>query len=117
VSAIEDLEPNGEPPDEAGSLLLQLVAAVDYLRRGVRPGFTAWDAFEEALRWHIGIDEDWTVADPLGRATRLSFTSTGPSTAETFNVAIRRWAEATADVYNGGLSWEPWAARTIAITD
>lgn len=117
MSAIEDLEPSSEPVDEAGSLLIQLVAAVDYLRRGIRPGFTVWDAFEEALRWRAGEDADRSVADPLGRAIRQSISSSGPSSAETFNVAIRRWAEATADVYNGGLAWEPSAARTIAITD
>jgi hypothetical protein len=107
VSAIEDLEPNDEPLDEAGSLILQLVAAVDYLRRGVRPGFTVWDAFEEGLRWHAGIDEDWTVADPLGRAIRLSFASTGDQVAaETLNIAVRHWVEAVSGVYNCSLPWE-----------
>ena len=115
MSPLDDLEPNDEPVDEAGNLLRQLVAAVDYVRRGFRPGFTVWDAFEEALRWHAGIDEDWTVADPLGRALRLSLPATGPTTAETFNVAIRRWADATADVYNDGLSWGQSVARTKSI--
>lgn len=107
MSALDDLEPNDEPLDDAGSLLLQLVAAVNYLRRGIRPCFTVWDAFEEALRWHAGIDEDWTVADPLGQALRLSFPSTGqPSAAVTMNIAIRHWVDATSLILSNTIPWE-----------
>lgn len=107
MSAIEDLETDGEPIDEAGSVLIQLVAAVDYLRRGIRPGFTVWDAFEEALRWHAGIDEDWTARDPLLRTINLSFTPQGqPSASEILNLAIRRWVEASGAALNDGFPWE-----------
>ena len=33
-----------EPLDEGGTWLLDLVSAVDHLRRGYRPGFTVWEA-------------------------------------------------------------------------
>jgi hypothetical protein len=107
MSALDDLEPNDEPLDNAGSLLLQLVAAVDYLRRGIRPSFTVWDAFEEALRWHAGIDEEWTANDPLGRVFRLAFRNDDQATAaETFNAALRRWVVAAAAAYNDVFTWE-----------
>lgn len=105
MSPLDDLAVDGEPLDEAGSLLIQLVAAVDYLRRGVRPGFTVWDAFEEALRWQTNIDEDRTNPDPLLRAIHLSFPSS-TSAAETLNVAIRHWIEALSLIYNGSTPWE-----------
>src|SRR5690606_24399116 len=40
-----------DEPAEGGTWLLDLVAAVDYLRRGIRPNITVWDALDEALRW------------------------------------------------------------------
>jgi hypothetical protein len=47
-----DSDTNGsEPLDEGGTWLLDLVSAVDHLRRGYRPGFTVWDALAEAIEW------------------------------------------------------------------
>ena len=47
-----DSDTNGsEPLDEGGNWLLDLVSAVDHLRRGYRPGFTVWDALAEAIDW------------------------------------------------------------------
>lgn len=107
MSPLDDLEPNHRLLDQAGVLLVQLVAAVDYLRRGIRPGFTVWDALEEALRWHAGFDGDWTTNDPLGRTIRLAFQDDGRiSSAEIFNTALRRWVEAAAAIYNDSLTWE-----------
>ena len=108
MSATEDLDAAGEPLDEAGSLLIQLVAAVDYLRRGVRPGFTVWDAFEEALRWQLNVDEDWTATDPLGRVLRMTLGSDDHRliAADAFGSAVRRWVQAAAAMHNDGLTWE-----------
>lgn len=62
---------------------LEVIAAVDYLSRGHRPGFTVWDAVEEALRWYtahlVAADDDalaaaaaaklpWDDPDPLRTA-------------------------------------------------
>ena len=112
MSPIEDLEPGGELLDDAGSLLIQLIAAVDYLRRGVRPGFTVWDAFEEALRWQLNVDEDWTATDPLGRVLRMTLGSDDhKSIADAFEIAVRRWLQASAAIHNDGLTWELPLAR------
>ncbi len=112
MSATEDLDAAGEPLDEAGSLLIQLVAAVDYLRRGVRPGFTVWDAFEEALRWQLKVDEDWTATDPLGRVLRMTLGSDDhKSIADAFGIAVRSWVQASAAIHNDGLTWEVSIAR------
>ena len=47
-----DSDTNGsEPLDEGGTWLLDLVSAVDHLRRGYRPGFTVWDALAVAIEW------------------------------------------------------------------
>ena len=35
-----------DEPAEGGTWLLDLVAAVDYLRRGIRPDITVWDALD-----------------------------------------------------------------------
>lgn len=114
MSAIEDLEPDSEPLDEAGSLLLQLVAAVDYLRRGIRPGFTVWDAFEEALRWQLNVDEDWTATDPLGRLIRMTLGSDDHKLiANALGSALRRWVQASAAMHNNGLTWEVSIARRV----
>ena len=113
MTPLDDLGPNNEPLEDAGGLLLQLVAVVDYFGRGSRPGFTVWDAIEEALRWHAHIEPDWTDPDPLLRAIRLSFPGDGTVTAATaFNAAIRRWVNATATAYNDSFPWELSAART-----
>ena len=112
MSATEDLDAAGEPLDEAGSLLIQLVAAVDYLRRGVRPGFTVWDAFEEALRCQLKVDEDWTATDPLGRVLRMTLGSDDhKSIADAFGIAVRRWVQAAAAIHTAGLTWELSIAR------
>jgi hypothetical protein len=116
MTPLDDLEPNNEPLEDAGGLWLQLVAAVDYFRRGPRPDFTVWDAIEEALRWHTNIDSDWTDPDPLLRAIRLSVPGGGPVTAaDTFNAAIRRWLDASATAYNDSFPWELSAARRNSI--
>lgn len=53
-----------ESLEEAGTWLLDLVAAVDHLRRGIRPGITVWDAIEEALRWHTPRTDEHDPAEP-----------------------------------------------------
>ena len=101
-----------EPLDEGGTWLLDLVAAVDHLRRGIRPGITAWDAVEEALRWHTpSVDEDepseptWDDPDPL-RSTvgRFLDRANGPTSAEA-QIAVRHWVLAMAARYNDGHHW------------
>lgn len=91
-----------EPPEDGGTWLLDLVAAVDHLRRGLRPGLTVWDAIDEALR--LG-EPDWDAPDPLrGTLTRLLDRTAGPLDVE-IQAAVRRWVLAAADRYNNGHHW------------
>lgn len=99
------LEPSpdeADSPDHATTRLLDLVAAVDYLRRGVRPGLTVWDAIEEALR---DGEPRWDDPEPLRTALAgLLDRTTGPVDKE-LQAAIRRWVIATADRFNSGHHW------------
>jgi hypothetical protein len=105
-----DNDPDGsEPLSDGGTWLLDLVAAVDHLRRGHRPDFTVWDAFEEALRWSIP-DSDLPapgrdVADPLAATLHKFVDQSGPLAAERMQRAVRRWVEAMTARYNNGHHW------------
>lgn len=105
-------EDHVEPLDDGGTWLLDVVASVDHLRRGVRPGITVWDAVEEALRWHTPSAEGqqpdepgWGDPDPL-RTTLIRFLqhTTRPASAEA-QVAVRHWITAMAARYNDGHHW------------
>ena len=101
MSQLDDLLPDPLPIDDGGTLLLEVVAAVDYLRRGVFPGLTVWDAFEQALRWHANVDADFDNPDPLRRAIGLALDpSRFDTAATTFSNAVRNWLTATSSVYN-----------------
>ena len=100
---------DGENLDEGGTWLLDLVAAVDHLRRGARPGITVWDAIGEAIRWtaeepaHTPVDADAvSIFTPLVNAAGSS---------EMLQAAIRRWVVAMAERYNDSHHWPHPAAR------
>lgn len=98
-----------EPLNEGGTWLLDLVAAVDHLRRGHRPDFTVWDAFEEALRWNLP-DSDLPapgrdVADPLAATLHKFVVQGAPVATQRMQRAVRRWVEAMAARYNNGHHW------------
>lgn len=101
-----------ESLDGGGTWLLDLVAAVDHLRRGIRPGITVWHAIEEALRWHTAgtdrhdlVEPPWNDPDPL-RSTlvRCLDHATRPASVEA-QIAVRRWVLAMAARYNDGHQW------------
>jgi hypothetical protein len=107
-----------EPLNEGGTWLLDLVAAVDHLRRGIRPSITVWDAIEEALRWHTPatdgnepLEPAWDDADPL-RSTvgRFLDRASGPTSAEA-QIAVRHWVLVMAARYNDGHHWPHPAPR------
>lgn len=101
-----------ESLDAGGTRLLDLVAAVDHLRRGIRPGITVWDAVEEALRWHTAsshghgpVEPRWDDPDPLRSSlARFLDHSTGRASVET-QIAVRRWVLAMAARHNDGQHW------------
>ena len=97
-----------EPLADGATWLLDLVAAVDHLRRGHRPGLTLWDALEEALRWTLPDperDDAWEVPDPLADTLRRVLTNADTPVARTLQTAVRQWVTATADRCNGGHHW------------
>lgn len=111
---------NQEPLDEGGAWLLDLVAAVGYLRRGIRPDFNVWDALEEALRWWTteqhcrdtgapDPDAAWNWEDPLLETLRwlVNHLDDQPdvTASEAFQQAIRHWTLTMADRFNGGYRW------------
>jgi hypothetical protein len=101
-----------ESLDEGGTWLLDLVAAVDHLRRGLRPGITVWDALDEALRWTTdGADEIIDLPDPLAASLAEALVESDVDAAATIQTAIRRWVLAMADRYNDGHHWPHPAAR------
>ena len=102
---------------------LEVVAAVDYLSRGHRPGFGVWDAVEEALRWYtahlVAGDDDalaasaaaelpWDDPDPLRTALERLVAHQPPTddgggtNAEGINSALVDWLLAMAHGYNDG---------------
>lgn len=98
----------GEPLDDGATWLLDLVAAVDHLRRGYRPGLTVWDALEEALRWtlpDLDRDDDWDTPDPLAHALERVLAEADSPVASSVQAAVRRWVTVTAERCNGGHHW------------
>ena len=87
-----DSDTNGsEPLDEGGTWLLDLVSAVDHLRRGYRPGFTVWDALADAIEWAAP-----TTAEDGQRPRDLGGVLTArPANHEALQRAIR-WGEGDA---------------------
>ena len=105
MNALDDLLPP-TTPDDGRELLTQLVAAVDFLRRGASPGLTVWDAMEQALRIFGNFEADWLDPDPLMRAIRVSTSMVGDlTTAEVIAAAIREWLSAMSSIYNEGIPW------------
>ena len=113
MSPLDDLLPTQSSVDDGTTLLLELVAAVDYLRRGAFPGLTVWDAFEQALRWHANADADFDNADPLRRAISIALDSSrAENAAATFGSALRGWLTATSSTYNESAAWNlEWTER------
>jgi hypothetical protein len=109
---LQHLDDNGgEALAEGGTWLLDLVAAVDHLRRGARPGITVWDAIGEAIRWTV--DESTHAApDPAAVAIHPALTYTAVyGEAEMLQMAIRRWVVGMSDRYNDSHHWPHPAAR------
>src|SRR3954447_3824025 len=118
----DDDQPTPEDLEDGVGHLLDLVAAVDFLRRGDRHGMTAWDALEEALRWWnaetaslvSGVpdpdlaDLRWGDPDPLHHtlATLTTLTqTTGTDPPVALQQAIRRWNTTMSAWHNDSHAW------------
>jgi hypothetical protein len=90
-----------EPLDEGGTWLLDLVSAVDHLRRGFRPGFTVWDALAEAVEWSaLTTTEDGPRPRGFGDVLTAR-----PADHEALQRAVRAWVLVKGDRYNAGHHW------------
>lgn len=112
------------PQSDVGGVLLDVVAATDYLTSTHRLGLTVWEAVEEALRWWVIDrltlpgdlpDADFSALpwgddpDPLrtGLERLLACTSGagGPDGLEMgviLTAALDTWVRRMADLYNDG---------------
>ena len=104
-----DSEPHGsEPLDEGGTWLLNLVSAVDHLRRGYRPGFTVWDALAEATEWAAPT----TAEDGLRPRDFGGMLTARPANHEALQRAVRVWVLVRGDRYHAGDPWPHPVPRT-----
>ena len=118
----------------------EVAAAVDYLAEIERPGFTVWDAVDEAVRWwifdHLSVDGElgqalldlpWEDPDPL-HTTLLELFNTVPATgavdghalAFVLDSALSAWLDRTAIRINDGqrfssLQLTLWPSITIDV--
>lgn len=120
-----DTESLDEDLGEGGGWLLQLIGAVDHLRRGLRHQFTVWDALEEALReWlderaadergHTVPDLPWDANDPLADTLGRFLDALADTDLEArvaLQQAVRRWSCRLADAVNDGVAWPHPIAR------
>lgn len=103
TSLAGDADPEIENLADGGTWLLDLVAAVDHLRRGYRPSFTVWDAIGEALTDRAA---EANSPGPIGPGLLAAEESAAWAQA-----AIRRWVVCMADRYNNGHHWPHPQAR------
>lgn len=126
----EDEGPMTDDPSDGGAHLLDLVAAVDFLRRGDRADLTVWNAIEEAIRWWtaeristIGgvpdpdvADLAWNDPDALDGALRRFTDALGTGAPVTADVAmqqaVRRWCSSMSSMHNEGAPWRTALARS-----
>jgi hypothetical protein len=98
--------------DTGGTQLIDVVAAVDHLARGLRPNFTVWDALEEALRWWLN-DRTGSAESPGGddsdllRSRLRQLDAALPATGDLTMADVLQ----QADRYNAGYQWPHPAAR------
>ena len=108
---------------DAADRMLEVIAAVDFLRRGDRRNLTLWGAIEEALRWWIderlnlveGVQDSEINGMRLGDPDPLCGTLTrfvaAAGVDEPVHVsvalqqALRRWGVTMSTIHTNG---EPW---------
>lgn len=115
-----------------GTHLLDLVAAVDFLRRGDRLGLTIWEALEEAIRWWVAervsaidgvpdpeiADLRWADHEALHHALSGLLAAVQLQPPITVDVAlqqaVRRWSATMSSRHNGGDPWPHPSEREMS---
>ncbi|MCU1395344.1 MAG: hypothetical protein JWM34_3772 [Ilumatobacteraceae bacterium] len=108
---------------EHATVWLDVVAATDYLTLHHRPGFTVWDAVEEATRWwaadflsppseseSVAVpDLPWHDPDPLRSSIERLLATVGASglpdghgLPDVLSAALRVWLDYMSNTYNDG---------------
>jgi hypothetical protein len=118
-----------DDPAEATDRMLEVIAAVDFLRRGDRRGFTLWAAIEEALRWWVAertalldgytdaemisprFGERETLRSALVRLVATAGQDEPVHVSQALQEALRHWSAAMADRHNDGQPWPAPAPR------
>ena len=121
-------EPYVDDPAEATDRMLEVIAAVDFLRRGDRRGITLWAAIEEALRWWVAertavldgyvdlalqaprFGESETMRTTLLRLIAVAGQDEPVHISQALQEALRRWSMTMADRYN---DHQPWPAPAL----
>jgi hypothetical protein len=107
--------------EETSCLWDEVLSATSYLRELERPGFTVWDALDEAVRWwivdHLAVDGDteavpdlpWDDPDPLrtvlGELLNIVPSAGAPgghALAAVLDAALVAWLTRTANGINDG---------------
>lgn len=69
--------------DESTDVWAEVIAAVEFLRDGLRPGLTVWEVLEEAVRRWLDGDQRavsaWTDPDRLRSSVESLFRQLGPA--------------------------------------
>lgn len=112
-----------DDPADATDRMLDVIAAVDFLRRGDHRGLTLWAAIEEALRWWIaerlvlleGVQDPDIGAPRFGEPDPLQGTLTrflaAASIDEPIHIsvalqqALRRWTSSVSMEFNDKAPW------------
>jgi len=115
-----DDSPFLDDPVDGTVWLLELVIAVEFLRRGDRTNLTVWDALEEAIRWwtternsaldgvvdpdvaDLTPDEPGALGDALSRLTCALRTQPDANAELALQQAVRRWCTSMSAIHNEG---------------
>jgi hypothetical protein len=102
---------------------LEAVAAVDYLTDTHRPGFTLWDALDEAIRWWTvemldprdgfparrAVELPWADPDPLRSSIEALLDAVPPAESpaafalgDVLTAATAAWLAVMSDDFNDG---------------
>lgn len=126
-----DTDTDIEDLASGGTHLLDLVAAVDFLRRGDRIGLTVWEALEEAVRWWVAervsaidgvpdpevADLPWADDEAFHHALNglLAAAQLQPplSVDLACQQAVRRWTATMSSRHNSGDPWQHPSCRPI----
>jgi hypothetical protein len=115
--------------DESTELWAEVIAAVEYLREGPRPGLNVWQALEEGLRFWLAQEGDdasasaaWSEPDSLRTAVEMVFRQMGSAggygtapLAAVLHSALLGWIEGVRRAHNDGKAFVPLSAARHAL--